>query len=61
MRETFLAIFESKVNYVATQRKYVMTQKLDAQINLCRDIKKKIAIKVFFQKHRLFTIMSRHR
>ena len=31
--ETFLAISESKFNYVATQ-------KFDAQVNLCRDIQK---------------------
>ena len=45
--ETFLAIFESKVDYVATERsyvaterRYVTTQKFDAQVNLCLDIQK---------------------
>ena len=52
--ETFLAIFESKVDYV-------VTQKFDAQVNLCHNIQKYCRDNVFlFQKHRLFTIMSRH-
>ena len=32
-KETFLALSESKVDYV-------VTQKFDAQVNLCRDIQK---------------------
>ena len=36
--ETFLTIYESKVDYVVTHRKYVATQKFDAQVNLCCDI-----------------------
>ena len=38
--KTFLAVSGSKVDYVATQRKYVAIQKFDAQVNLCRDIQK---------------------
>ena len=50
--ETFLAISESKVDYVTTQ-------KFDAQLNLRRDIHKYCRDNVFlFQKHRLFTIVS---
>ena len=59
--KTFLAISKSKVDYVATQRKYVMTRKFDAQVNLCCDIQKYCRDNVFlFQKHRSFIIMSRH-
>ena len=59
--ETFLTISESKVDYVVTQRKYVATQKFDAQVNQCCDIQKYCRDNVFlFQKHRLFTILSRH-
>ena len=61
--KTFLPIPESKVDYLATQRKYVVTQKkFDAQGNLCCDIQKYCRNNVFlFQKHRSFTILSRHR
>ena len=50
--ENFLAISESKVDYVATQ-------KFDTQVNLCHNIQKHYRDNVFlFQKHRLFTILS---
>ena len=45
--ETFLTISESKVDYVTTQRRYVATQKFDAQVNLCRDIQKYCRDNVF--------------
>ena len=52
MTETFLAISESKVDYVTTQ-------KFDAQVNLCCDIQKYCRNNVFlFLKHRLITILS---
>ena len=45
--ETVFAIYESKVDYVATHRKYVGTRKFDAQVNLCRDILKYFRDNVF--------------
>ena len=45
--ETIFAIFESKVDYVATHRKYVETRKFDAQVNLCRNIQKYFRDNVF--------------
>ena len=49
--------FESKVDYVVTQRKYVATQ-----VNLCCNIQKYYCNNVFlFQKHRSFATLSRHR
>ena len=61
-KETFLAVSRSKVDYVTTKRKYVVTQKFDAQVNLCRDIQNYCRDNVFlFQEHRLVTIFSRHR
>ena len=45
--ETVFAISESNVDYVATHRKYVETQKFDARVNLCRDIQKYFRDDVF--------------
>ena len=45
--ETVFAISESKVDYVATHRKYVETRKFDARVNLCRDIQKYCRDNVF--------------
>ena len=42
--ETFLAISESKVNYVATK-------KFDSQVNLCRDIQNIVVIMFFSSRN----------